>query len=94
MPKLLYASVRFVPIFLPFRRNYALYEKKLNEVIREIIRNDLSEMQRKTIVYVFYEGYTHSQIAELMDVNRSTVENHIGRALEKIRMKLKERNMI
>lgn len=71
------------------------YEKKeLNEVIREIIRNDLSEMQRKTIVYVFYEGYTHRQTAELMGVNRSTVENHIGRALEKIKMKLKEKDMI
>lgn len=63
-------------------------KQELNEVIREIIKNDLSEMQRRAIIYVFYEGYTHRQAAEIMGVNRSTIEIYIARALAKIKRKL------
>lgn len=45
-------------------------------------------MQRRAIIYVFYEGYTHRQAAEIMGVNRSTIEIYIARALAKIKRKL------
>ena len=65
------------------------YEKQeLNRFIKEIIKSDLSEMQRRAIIYVFYEGYTHRQAAEIRGVNRSTIEIYIARALAKIKRKL------
>ena len=68
--------------------------QELKEVIRGIIKNDLSEMQRKAIIYVFYEGYTHRQAAELMGVNRSTIEVYISRALAKIKKKLDDMDIM
>ena len=71
------------------------YERQeLNEVIRGIIKKDLSERQRRAIIYVFYEGYTHRQAAEIMGVNRSTIEIYIARALAKIKRKLKDMDIM
>lgn len=71
------------------------YEKQeLNRLIKEIIKNDLSEMQRKAIIYVYYEGYTYRQAAEIMGVNKSTIEIHIARALAKIKRKLEDMDIM
>lgn len=43
---------------------------------------------------VFYEGYTHRQAAELMGVNRSTIEVYISRALAKIKKKLDDMDIM
>lgn len=71
------------------------YEKQeLKDIIRSIIKNELSNMQRMAIVYVFYEGYTYRQAAEKMGVTKSSVDKYISRALLKIRSKLKEMGVI
>lgn len=71
------------------------YEKQeLKDIIRNIIKNELSNMQRMAIVYVFYEGYTYRQAAEKMGVTKSSVDKYISRALLKIRSRLKEMGVI
>lgn len=71
------------------------YEKQeLKDIIRSIIKNELSNMQRMAIVYVFYEGYTYRQAAEKMGVTKSSVDKYISRALLKIRSRLKEMGVI
>lgn len=71
------------------------YEKQeLKDIIRSIIKNELSNMQRMAIVYVLYEGYTYRQAAEKMGVTKSSVDKYISRALLKIRSRLKEMGVI
>lgn len=71
------------------------YEKQeLKDIIRSIIKNELSNMQRMAIVYVFYEGYTYRQAAEKMGVTKSSVDKYISRALLKIMSRLKEMGVI
>lgn len=68
--------------------------KELKHTIRDIVRNELSDKQRAAVVYVFYEGYTHKQVAEMMGVSKSTVDTYIGRALERIRKILADKEIM
>ncbi|WP_449439867.1 sigma factor-like helix-turn-helix DNA-binding protein [Pedobacter steynii] len=36
------------------------------------------------------EGYSHKEIAQMMSISTSTVEDHIGKALKLLRRKLKD----
>jgi RNA polymerase sigma factor (sigma-70 family) len=48
----------------------------------------LSEQQRTAVVLVHAFGWTQTEVAELLDVNVSTVREHIARALTRLRSKL------
>jgi RNA polymerase sigma factor (sigma-70 family) len=48
----------------------------------------LSEQQRVTVVLAHGFGWTHREIADLLDVSTSTVQNHIERAMAKLRAAL------
>jgi DNA-directed RNA polymerase specialized sigma24 family protein len=48
----------------------------------------LSEQQRTAVVLVHAFGWTQTEVAELLDVNVSTVREHITRALTRLRAKL------
>lgn len=48
--------------------------------------NDLSSKQRKVLLLYFYEGFTHNEIKEIMDLsNKSSVRKLIYRAIESLR---------
>jgi DNA-directed RNA polymerase specialized sigma24 family protein len=49
----------------------------------------LSEHQRVAVVLAHGFGWTHQEIAELLQISRSTVQNHVERAMEKLRAALK-----
>jgi RNA polymerase sigma-70 factor (ECF subfamily) len=46
---------------------------------------DLPAQQRAAVVLAHGYGYTHAEIAELLGIRRSSVQNHIERAMKKLR---------
>jgi DNA-directed RNA polymerase specialized sigma24 family protein len=48
----------------------------------------LSEHQRVAVVLAHGFGWTHREIAELLDVSASTVQNHVERGIAKLRTAL------
>jgi RNA polymerase sigma factor (sigma-70 family) len=48
----------------------------------------LSEHQRVAVVLAHGFGWTHREIADLLGVSTSTVQNHVERALRKLRTAL------
>jgi DNA-directed RNA polymerase specialized sigma24 family protein len=49
----------------------------------------LSEQQRVTVILVHGYGWTLAEVAELLDVKRTTVQNHLERGLARLRTHLK-----
>jgi DNA-directed RNA polymerase specialized sigma24 family protein len=45
----------------------------------------LSEHQRVCVVLAHGFGWTHQEIAELLEISRSTVQNHVERGLARLR---------
>jgi RNA polymerase sigma factor (sigma-70 family) len=59
------------------------------------IQSALSEIETKVRVPVimhYYQGLTHQQIAEQLQMQRSTVTRHIDRALNRIRNMVRNPN--
>lgn len=48
----------------------------------------LSAKQRQAVVLVHGFGYTHAEVADLLGISRSTVQNHVDRGLTKLRDRL------
>ena len=57
--------------------------------IRNVIDQQLSEMQRQTLIDFYYRKLTLTQIAKLRGVNKSTVLRTLRRAEENLRTYLK-----
>ena len=51
--------------------------------------NELPERQREAFKLSRYEGLTHEEIAEVMEVSPRTVNNHIGAALKNLQERFK-----
>ena len=71
--------------FLPY-----LYAGELEEKINAGIKN-LPDKCRKIFYFSRYEGLTHKEIAEKMNISTRTVENQIRIALESLRNILKSK---
>lgn len=50
--------------------------------------NKLSARQRQVVVLVHGFEYTHQEVAELLGISRSSVQNHVERGLAKLRSDL------
>ena len=48
----------------------------------------LPERQRVAVLLVHGWGWTHQEVADLMDVGVSTVRNHLARGLDRLRSEL------
>ena len=48
----------------------------------------LSERQRVCVVLVHGFGWTHQEVAELLDLSRSSVQNHVERGLARLRTEM------
>ena len=57
--------------------------------IREVIWNELTDLQRDAIIAYYFHRNTISEIAALRGVNKSTVSRPLRRAEEKLRRYLK-----
>ena len=55
------------------------------ERVRRVIREELTELQRYTILAYYFENKTLLQIAEERNVNKSTVCRTLQRAEQKLR---------
>jgi RNA polymerase sigma-70 factor (ECF subfamily) len=53
------------------------------QVVRAM--NDLTELQREAVTLAFYGGYTHVQVADLLDVPLGTVKTRIRDGLIRMR---------
>lgn len=51
---------------------------------------DLPERQREALVLSRFEGLSHDQIAEVMGISARTVNNHIVRALKRLRTRVND----
>lgn len=51
--------------------------------------SDLPERQREALILSRFEGLSHEEIGEVMQISPSTVNNHIVRALKKLRRKVR-----
>jgi RNA polymerase sigma-70 factor (ECF subfamily) len=67
----------------------AMEGERLESALRAWIA-DLPERQREAIVLSRFEGLSHDQIAEVMDIAPRTVNNHIVRALERLRRRVQD----
>ena len=57
--------------------------------IREVIWNELTDLQRDAIIAYYFQRSTISEIAALRGVHKSTVSRTLHRAEEKLRRYLK-----
>ncbi len=48
----------------------------------------LSEQQRVSVVLAHGYGWTHREVADLLNISTSTVQNHVERAMSKLRAAL------
>ena len=57
--------------------------------VQRVIQEELTELQRHTLVAYYFQEQTLAQIAEERDVNKSTVCRTLKRAEDKLRRYLK-----
>ena len=57
--------------------------------VKNVIRNELTELQREALVGYYFQELTMAQIAEIRGVNKSTICRTLHRAEEKLRKYLK-----
>lgn len=69
--------------------NECNFSKKIQGMLREVIKNELTPVQRSVIYGYYYEGKTVTQIAEERGVNKSTVSRCLKLARHKIGISLK-----
>lgn len=72
----------------PSASNDALV-KQLNDDIHSAI-SALPPARKKIFQLSRIEGYSHKEIAQMMSISTSTVEDHIGKALKLLRRKLRD----
>jgi len=60
------------------------YTQKLAELFKEWIQ-ELPQRQQEAFTLSRFEGFDHEEIAEIMDVSKHTVNNHIMGALKSLR---------
>lgn len=62
---------------------------RLKLIVRKIISEQLSSRQKEICILYFYHNKNIPQIAELLEVNKSTVSRTLARALKNINDKIK-----
>lgn len=62
---------------------------KARQVLLEVVRNDISARQKEYIMLYYYKQISMAEIAEMYNVNKSTVSRTLSRARQNIMQKLK-----
>jgi RNA polymerase sigma-70 factor (ECF subfamily) len=74
---------------LDFFDSYHLSDAGIEKIITEAI-DSLPKKCREIYILSRFENLKHKQIAEKLNVSTNTIENQIGIAIKKLRVKLKE----
>ena len=71
--------------------DYVLRQRKaeLRELVKRVVKNELSDYDRMIVNLRWYENYTTAEIAEKLGVDRSTVTRHLDKINKIIYDKLK-----
>ncbi len=69
--------------------NESSFSVKLQGMVKDIIKNELSDLQRDAIIEFYYNGKTVTQIAKERGVNKSSVSRCLKLARQKIGLSLK-----
>ena len=69
--------------------NETNFSKKLQKMLRDVIKNELSPLQQSVIYDYYYEGKTVTEIAAERGVNKSSVSRCLKLARQKIGIALK-----
>ena len=83
---------QFIDTLIEASIETSIIEKEAHESWRTLLRDALSHLtlrQQEIIQLRFYQGFTHEQIAELMDVNYQSVSNLLHKALSRLKEKIK-----
>ncbi len=64
------------------------HRMETEQVVRAL--KDLTDLQREAVTLAYYGGYTHVQVADLLDVPLGTVKTRIKLAMSKLRASLQE----
>lgn len=64
-------------------------KEDLQRLVRKVIRNELSEFDRKLVELHWYKGLSKSTIAEMMKLDRTTIHRHFTKINETVYEKLK-----
>lgn len=67
----------------------ANYIDKLKRLINEIVRNDLTALQRELVIEHYYKSKSMTEIARERGVNKSTVSRNLKKARERVANTLK-----
>jgi len=82
---------------LSVQNDYSSFEKleygELKETVDRIV-NNLPEKQREVFLLSRYEGLSHKEIAERLNISTKTVEYHISQSISAIKSKLSKIGMI
>lgn len=82
---------------LSVQNDYSSFEKleygELKETVDRIV-NNLPEKQREVFLLSRYEGLSHKEIAERLNISTKTVEYHISQSISAIKGKLSKIGMI
>jgi RNA polymerase sigma-70 factor (ECF subfamily) len=62
--------------------------------IREVVKNQLSEVQRQAIELAFMQGLTHEQIADRLQVPLGTIKTRLRDGLQRLREALRVENLL
>ena len=66
-------------------RQYGLPREQLMQRMRIVIREELTEFQRETMIAYYFENRSLKEIAEQRGINKSTVSRTLKRAENRIR---------
>lgn len=70
-----------------------IYDEELNEILNQLLEQ-LPEQQRKIFYLSRWDGLSHKEIAEQLQISVRTVENQIYRAVKYIRENIKTDHLI
>jgi len=70
-----------------------MQNREAQRLLREIIDNELNEMQKLCIIGVYYNEQKQSEIAKELGIPENTVKTHLSRAKAKIKAGVEELNI-
>ncbi|NGP77355.1 sigma-70 family RNA polymerase sigma factor [Balneolaceae bacterium YR4-1] len=75
------------------KQDIIIKNEQINQQKEELAQalNQLPERQKEILFLHFYNGLSYSEIANVLDIKRQSIRNHVYRAMKKLRLFLTEK---